>query len=521
MYKSIKFFLVVCCVLSTARTLSAQVNGASVNGAQANAPQWLDDQAVGVIRISVTATNTQGVLERLAELLPANANELNVWRSQSQAMADAVKAAGGEELLIVYSLADDFADQPLWVVPKAKNLDIRSFQSSLPGTQALSLSGKPMTLKSFEFDDATVVGTKAALERAKANKTQPPATLLESMQTPYNTFTLSVTMNADQRRAAAEMLPQVPPFLGGGATRDLLSKIQSLRMDLVGESSADLVFTLTGDATAVEARAKNIKDWLDNPANANSAPVFKMLGKFLVDHLTSRPPKSQGQTASWKVPIEAVLKSGASELLSSAMLQADEQRAAYHLRTLALAIHNHYSAMKRFPSPLSGLDGKSPRRLSWRVDLLPFLDQNDLYQQFRLDEAWDSPHNRSLISKMPNVFRVPQSKHAVESGLSTFVLPSNAVTMWPADREIDFKDIADGSSNTMMIVEVKDEFAQEWTKPEPFEINMQNPASQLGGHFKDKVFFAAGDGSTGVVGSDKFMNLPALLTRAGGEAITW
>jgi hypothetical protein len=521
MYKTIKFILVVCCVISTARTLSAQVTGPQAIGPQVNAPQWLDDQTVGVVRIAVNDANTQGVLARLAELLPANANELKEWRSQLQAIADSIKAAGGEELLIVYSLADDFADQPLWVVPKAKNLDIRSFQSSFPGTQALSPASKPTALKSFEFDDATIVGTKAAIERAKVNKTQPPAALLENMETPHSTIMLLMTMNADQRRATSEMLPQVPPFLGGGATSDLLSKIQWLRMDLVGESPADLVLTLAGDVAAVEKRAKNIKDWLDNAANANSAPVYRMLGKFLVDHLAAQPPKSQEQTTSWKVPIESVLKSGASELLSSAMLQADEQRTMYQLRALALAIHNHYSALKRFPSPLSGLDGNSPRKLSWRVDLLPFLDRNDLYQQFHHDEAWDSPHNQSLIPKMPSVFRVPQSKHAVESGLSTFVLPNNAVTMWPADRAIDFKDIEDGSSNTIMIVEVKDEFAQEWTKPEPFEINMQNPASQLGGHFKDKIFFAAGDGSTGNVGSDKFMHLPALLTRAGGEAIAW
>ncbi len=50
---------------------------------------------------------------------------------------------------------------------------------------------------------------------------------------------------------------------------------------------------------------------------------------------------------------------------------------------------------------------------------------------------------------------------------------------------------------------------------------MKNPASQLGGHFKDKIFFAAGDGSTSSIGSNKFDILPALLTRSGGEVIVW
>ncbi len=508
---TIKLILATCCIFATARNLNAQTT----------VPRWLDDQTVAVVRIDVKDKTPLGFMARLSELLPAASYELNHYRNQFQAMAESIQSAGGDELLMVYSLADDFADQPLWVVPKAKKLDIRVFQSSFPGTQAFSPSRKPMTLTSFESDEATVIGTKSAVDRAKANKTQPPAMLGEVTGPKTNAITMLMTMNADQRRAASEMLPQVPPFLGGGETRDLLSKIQWLRVDLAIESPAALIVTLAGDAAGVETRTKNIKAWLDNPVNVNSAPISKELGKFLLDNLTSQPSQAKGSTTSWKIPIEAALKAGVSGLLSEAIIEADEQRTAYQLRTLALAIHNHYSALRRLPSPLSGLDGKSPRKLSWRVDLLPFMDQNELYQQFHLDEAWDSPHNRTLIPKMPSVFRGPQSKHATESGLSTFALPSNAVTMWPADKEIDFKDIEDGTSNTIMIVEVKDEFAQEWTKPEPFEIDMKNPASQLGGHFKDKIFFAAGDGSTSSIGSNKFDILPALLTRSGGEVIVW
>ena len=511
MYKMLKNFLAVCCLCSIAGVLSAQTK----------APEWFDDQTVCVVRVDMKDANLPKVLSRLVELLPSAANELNVWRSQLQAIADSIQAAGGEELLVVYSLADDFVDQPLWVVPKAKKLDIRPFQNSFPGAQALSLERRQMSLKSAELSDATLIGTNAAVARVKANKTQPHAAFQDIPALSGQAITLLLTMSADQRRATSEMLPQVPPFLGGGKTRELLTQVQWLRIDLIGQSPADLVVSVAGDAAAIESRSNNIKGWLDSPDNANSTPISKKLGKFFLDQLLAQPPKAQGQTTTWKIPVEAALKSGASDLLSEAMLQADEKSAQYQLRTLAMAIHNHHSAMMRFPSPVAGLDGKSPRKLSWRVDLLPFLDQNDLYQQFHLDEAWDSPHNRSLISKMPSVFRVPQSKHAAESGLSTFVLPCNAVTMWPADRAIDFKDIEDGSSNTIMIVEVKDDFAQEWTKPDPFEINMQNPASQLGGHFKDKVFFAAGDGSSGTVAREKFGDLPALLTRAGGEAIAW
>ena len=45
--------------------------------------------------------------------------------------------------------------------------------------------------------------------------------------------------------------------------------------------------------------------------------------------------------------------------------------------------------------------------LSWRVALLPFLEENELYKQFHLDEAWDSDHNKKLLAKMPRVFAPP------------------------------------------------------------------------------------------------------------------
>ena len=359
----------------------------------------------------------------------------------------------------------------------------------------------------------------ARTTRLKANKTEAPQSLRAMVDQSGSSMTMFMTLNADQRRAAAEMMPRVPPLLGDGQTRELLTQIQWLRMDWIGQQPANVMLSVTGDPAAIESRWKNIKGWLDSADNANSAPLAKSMGKFFLEQLIAQPPKTQGQNITWNVPVEAALKSGSSEVLSAALLQADELSARRQLRALALAIFNHDSAMKRLPSPLSGLDGKAPRKLSWRVDLLPFLDEQELYQQFHLDEAWDSPHNRSLIPHMPNVFRIPQSKYPAQSGLSTFVLPSNADTMWPADRVLDFKDIEDGTSNTIMIVEVNDDMAQEWTKPDPFEINMQNPASQLGGHFNDKIFFAMGDGSSNAIPRNKFGDLKALLTRSGGEVI--
>jgi RNA polymerase sigma factor (sigma-70 family) len=80
-----------------------------------------------------------------------------------------------------------------------------------------------------------------------------------------------------------------------------------------------------------------------------------------------------------------------------------------NLKKLALAMHNYSDVYGHMPPPaLTDKDGKA--LLSWRVELLPFLDQNELYQQFHREEPWDSPHNKKLLSKMPTVFAPPGVK---------------------------------------------------------------------------------------------------------------
>jgi serine/threonine protein kinase len=74
-----------------------------------------------------------------------------------------------------------------------------------------------------------------------------------------------------------------------------------------------------------------------------------------------------------------------------------------HLSSIGLALQATQSALGHLPQPaIYGKDGTP--LLSWRVAILPYLDQKTLYQRFKLDEAWDSPHNKELLQHMPRVF---------------------------------------------------------------------------------------------------------------------
>lgn len=95
---------------------------------------------------------------------------------------------------------------------------------------------------------------------------------------------------------------------------------------------------------------------------------------------------------------------------------------------------------------------------SWRVHLLPFLEQDELFQKIRLNEPWDSAWNRQFHDQMPPIFRNPEirdwNQKALASGQTTFCVIFGADAPFPEDgpgpREEDFQDRA---SETILIAE--------------------------------------------------------------------
>jgi len=194
-----------------------------------------------------------------------------------------------------------------------------------------------------------------------------------------------------------------------------------------------------------------------------------------------------------------------------------------NLKQIALAMHNFHDTYRAFPAGYSAdKDGKP--LLSWRVHILPFIEQQDLYEQFHLDEPWDSPHNKTLIAQMPEIYRAPGSSSA-EPGTTNylgvggadgiFVRPKNGDRMGTGIRQI-----TDGTSNTMMVIEVPDKSAVIWTKPGDFGPNKDNPLKGLLGLHPGGFQAALADGSVRFIAETIDVTvLKALFTKAGGEAV--
>jgi hypothetical protein len=157
---------------------------------------------------------------------------------------------------------------------------------------------------------------------------------------------------------------------------------------------------------------------------------------------------------------------------------------------------------------------------SWRVLVLPFIEQDALYQEFHLDESWDSPHNLTLLPRMPATYAPPPGK-------ARKVPPHHTVCHVFVGQGAAFEgreglslpeDFPDGTSNTILIVEAG--VPVPWTKPEDLAYTPDGPLPKLPCLFRDGFRVGLADGSM-----RWFRNgtseapLRSAITRNGGEGI--
>ena len=194
---------------------------------------------------------------------------------------------------------------------------------------------------------------------------------------------------------------------------------------------------------------------------------------------------------------------------------------------MVLGCLNFESARQNFP-PAYSMNEKGEKLLSWRVHLLPFFEQEQLYQQFKLDEPWDSAHNKQLIEQMPKIFLNPNL--ALEPGYTTYLgVTGEKGAFAPPNTDggtyegsIGFGDIIDGASNTILIVEANQENAVPWTKPSDLDIDqVQDLLGACRGVWPGSINVAFCDGSCHSLIEQIISNqeLRILMTYNDGEKV--
>jgi hypothetical protein len=220
--------------------------------------------------------------------------------------------------------------------------------------------------------------------------------------------------------------------------------------------------------------------------------------------------------------VSAEVKVGPGDLALMALQTVQKVReaaartqSANNLKQITLAMHNYHDSTGAFPpSAIYDKDGKPS--LSWRVLILPYIEQDGLYRKFKLNEAWDSPHNIKLLKFMPKVYATPAARTPHGSTHYRVFVGNGAA--FEGKRGMRIPDFTDGTSNTILVVEADE--AVPWTKPEELPYDPKKPLPKLGSIYRNGFLAALADGSVRTISkSITEKTLRAAITRNGGEVL--
>src|SRR5262249_18311678 len=134
--------------------------------------------------------------------------------------------------------------------------------------------------------------------------------------------------------------------------------------------------------------------------------------RAIVRSLASATLEQKGQIVHAQAKLDmgpTFFKSLAGDIVASLRHRGDRTISANNLKQIGLAMPNYHDAFRNLPP--AGIDSVRDRDgkpiLSWRVAILPFIEQEALYRQFDLTLPWDHPHNKKLIGRMPSIYLLP------------------------------------------------------------------------------------------------------------------
>ena len=217
---------------------------------------------------------------------------------------------------------------------------------------------------------------------------------------------------------------------------------------------------------------------------------------------------------------------------------ARRMQCSNNLKQIGIAIHNYHDQYQSF-LPAFTVDENGKLLHSWRVLILPYIEQGELYKEIRLDEPWDSEYNSQFHSRVLSAFQCPSGRRADASASQAGQSPEiqrndlnchysvvvGKPTIFPGSEPVHRGQISDGTSNTILVVERM--FPVCWMDP-THEITFNDACHGvntnvygLGSAHTGGCNVALADGSVQFISNTiKPETLKAMLTKAGGESVT-
>lgn len=193
-----------------------------------------------------------------------------------------------------------------------------------------------------------------------------------------------------------------------------------------------------------------------------------------------------------------------------------------NLRQIGIALYAYHDSYGCFPPAFIADDAGRPMH-SWRVLILPFLDQKQLYSQYSFSEPWDGPNNSRLLSSIPEVYQCPT--HSAGGSTSTAyagVFGENCI--FRGAEPVRIAEVTDALNNTLIVGESTGASIP-WSKPQDIDVAKTPKLGDAAGFSSDHaggVQVLSADGSVRFIPNDRFRQetVNALYTRSGGEDVS-
>ena len=469
----------------------------------------VSDQVTAILKLNLNDLDVTMFARRILGKVADDAGVVDLTRMAAM-IGDQLKKAGAGEVYVLVDLAD-MPGYPVVVVPR----------SGSEKTKAITdiLMGDPLKFPACEAVPGFIVAGKAtALARIKSMGREARPDLAASLaavgKAPVG---LVIVPGVTLRRSVEESMPALPPELGKAPITTLTRGLAWVSMAMASDPSPTIKVVIKGrDNAAATAIVGPLKKAIEMMARAvASDPTLAPLGAEVA--------KLRPEVVGDAITLEADLEKAAALVsvpVRSAQEGARRSESVNNLKQIGLALHNYHSAKNTFPPAyVASKDGKP--LLSWRVLILPYIDQKELFDEFHLDEAWDSPHNKALLPRMPLTYASPFTAPELTKAYKTTYLAPRAVnSLFPGAVGIKIQEITDGTSNTIMALAASDESAVVWTKPDDWMVTPEINFKTLFGQQPKGTSILLGDGAVRFLKETVTPKiLQALLTRNGGEVI--
>jgi hypothetical protein len=472
---------------------------------------FLDEQTFATVRIDVASIDVDAAAEKLAKYTGQPDEEVRKVRRIARDFQARFTRAGGHEFYAVVSIADLPRPGPFVLAPAAGRADAAALKEALAD---LSMETTDV------IGGVAFAGSKRTLERLRGVAPTARPDLAAALAGAGSAQALAVfSLSDDQRRVVAELFPKLPDALGGRPTTGWIhgTRWAALAADFTPKMTVKLTVQGRDEATVKDLNALVGAGLLAARVSPNIRRDVPFLDQLAA---TLRPQVEGDQLRIVFDETAAGVAQLSMSLIQSAQRNARLQQSVNNLKQLALAMHNYHDAYRALPGHATySKDGKTPL-LSWRVAILPFVEQDGLYKQFKLDEPWDSEHNKKLIPLMPKVYLDTNAPAAKEPGTTHYQIFVGGGSAWERGPKQPLfpKSFPDGTSNTILIAEGGEPVV--WTKPDDLAYDPTKPLPKLGADATTGFIVAMADGSARVIRpavSEK--TIRAAITAAGGETL--